>query len=132
MDTMKSSDPLAVRSQSVHLKPRSARALRRRGLCLFAAGVGAVLAFAATPVAAVPLVVSSPDSRLVAQVDTDNNGHLTWSLRRDRNLVIEPSPLGLTVDGQDLGQEVTLGQAKSRILRERYPWRGGKRWATNY
>lgn len=81
---------------------------------------------------AAPIILSSPNSRLVAVVDTNHAGQLTWSLRQSRQTLIEPSPLGLNVDGQDLGEAAVPGKPKTRTIRERYPWRGGKRWAINH
>lgn len=72
-----------------------------------------------------------PSGTLVGQVTTDAEGRLTWSLRRADTPQILPSPLGLVVDGTDLGRGVTVAAPTVASIDETYPWRGIKRTATN-
>lgn len=77
----------------------------------------------------------SPDGRVigrVALVEGQGQAQLTWSLRCDGVEVLESAPLGLVIDGVDLGRGSTVGEPRRTEIREVYPWRGGKRMATNH
>ena len=78
------------------------------------------------------MVIKSPDGRLAVQVGTDKAGQLTYELSREDVVVIEPSPLGLTVDGTPLGRGVSLGQPQRWGLDESYAWRGVHSRARNH
>jgi len=79
-----------------------------------------------------PVRLASPAQIVTAQLETDANGRLHWSLQRRGAKLIEPSPLGITVGDVDLGAGVRLGEPSLRLVLESYPWRGGKRMATNH
>ncbi|HOY60216.1 MAG TPA: glycoside hydrolase family 97 N-terminal domain-containing protein, partial [Verrucomicrobiota bacterium] len=74
---------------------------------------------------------TSPGGGLSARVEPDSEGRLVWSLRRGEAILIEPSRLGISVNGADLGVGVTLGGVSIREIDERYVWRGVKAQATN-
>lgn len=96
--------------------------------CLLSALLVAGLATTSTFAAA----LTSPGGTLAGRVDADPQGRLTWSLERAGRAVIEPSPLGITVNGADLGSGVTVGEPEIRVINEPYPWRGVKNQATNH
>ncbi len=74
----------------------------------------------------------SPSGNLTAVVRVEG-GRAVWSLQRRDTVIIEPSPLGIRVSGADHGALVhTLREAGAGSVREVYPWRGGKAWATNH
>ena len=73
----------------------------------------------------------SPHKNIRARVALDSEGRLVWSLHRKGIAVVEPSPLGITVDGLDYGKGCLPGEAITSRIREVYPWRGGKSRATN-
>lgn len=75
---------------------------------------------------------SSPGGDLTARVNVDAGGRLTWSLARGSDELIAATPLGIVVDGSDLGLGVSLGEAVVSEVVEVYPWRGNKRQATNH
>lgn len=78
------------------------------------------------PVQAGPQEFDSPGKETRARIDIDSSGRLVWSLQRGAISVVEPSPLGITVDGVDLGQGIVPGKADARQVDEVFPWRGGK------
>lgn len=82
--------------------------------------------------AAEPVSVSSPSGIIKINVETDASGTLTWSVERNEKTVIAASPLGLTVDGQNLGESVTLGKSQSRIINETYSIYGNHSTAINH
>lgn len=95
---------------------------------------GAVCCAAALPlaaVAAVPLTLSSPDGTLRGEFATDASGALVWSLSRFNQPLLDPARVGVTVDGVDLGADVSLGEAERGALDETYPLHGGKAQAVN-
>lgn len=83
---------------------------------------------------AAPLALASPDGSLVGRIRVDGAAGqgLVWSLSRGGVALVEPSPLGITVDGTPLGQGVRLGKPQVSEIRETFAWRGGKATATNH
>ena len=69
-------------------------------------------------------VLTSPDGRIVASVTVNGEGRLTHSVSMDGRVALEPSPLGITVDGRDLGKGGRLGVPKMREFSESYPFAG--------
>lgn len=87
-------------------------------------------AFAAAALAS-PLDCPSPSGAVRMRIETSADGRLTWSLERGATTVMLPSPLGITVEGVDLGAGVTLGQPTAAVIDESFPMRGGKTTGTN-
>ncbi len=71
--------------------------------------LASVLAFGSVARAAEPLALPGPSSRVTGRLEIAPDGRLTWSLDVAGTSVITPSPLGITVEGTDLGLGVTLG-----------------------
>ena len=78
------------------------------------------------------VIVTSPDGTIEVEVQTDATGQLTWSTRRQDSTVLAAAPLGLTVDGHNLGQSVTLGTPRTRTIDEQYPMWGNHAVAVNH
>lgn len=78
-----------------------------------------------------PLLLPSPTGTLVGRVLRAPDGTLSWSLHRTGRVVIATSPLGITVDGVDLGQDARPGTPEVTEVNATYPWRGGKRTAVD-
>ncbi len=77
----------------------------RLRLLTWCAAIGLMLAAEYhAPAAAIQL--TSPTGQLRATLATAQEGRLTWSVQRAGVVVIEPSPRGITIDGQDLGAGV--------------------------
>lgn len=67
--------------------------------------------------------IASPNGRVIFHISTTQN-HLTHRVTlRDAN-VIDPSPLGIAIDGRDLGSEAPIKDVNRYRVDERYPWRG--------
>jgi alpha-glucosidase len=75
--------------------------------------------------------VASPDGAVELRVLTDDPSRLRWSVSLRGRPVVEPSPLGVVVDGVDLGAGVAVGRADAYRADERYPWRGVHAVAVN-
>jgi alpha-glucosidase len=71
------------------------------------------------------VAVSSPDGKVSATF-TVTDGRLTCTVQRAGTTILEPSPLGIVIDGVDLGKGVKLGEPETSVIDERYPWRGVK------
>lgn len=95
-------------------------------LLLGFAGTG--LVFASTPEK--PVVVTSPDGRLQAELTTAH-GALQYSILMDGKQVLAPSVLGIRSDGIELGQNVHLGPAKFKDGHESYRFFGAHALAVN-
>jgi alpha-glucosidase len=78
------------------------------------------------------VVVKSPDGRMAVQVGADGAGRLTYTLSREGEVIVEPSPLGVTADGTPLGRGVSLGQPQRWGEDETYAWRGVHSRARNH
>lgn len=69
------------------------------------------------------VAVKSPNGEIRLEIFSAN-GRLTFAVQRAGRPVIDPSPLGLLLDGNDLGRGVELGEAETYRFDERYPTRG--------
>ncbi len=94
--------------------------------------VGVCVFFAQVALGAEGVVVKSPDGRLTMQVGADATGRPVYQLSRDDIAVIEPSPLGVTVNGTSLGRGVTFGKPQRWGVDQTYPWRGVHSKARNH
>src|SRR5207247_10562223 len=87
-------------------------------LLLVIPGCIATEAFGAAEVA-----VTSPD-RKVRFMAFVRDGHLRYQATLNEQPLIEPSALGIAVDGVDLGQGAAIGAVDRYRLDESYPWPG--------
>ncbi|MCF7972934.1 MAG: glycoside hydrolase family 97 N-terminal domain-containing protein, partial [Phycisphaerae bacterium] len=78
------------------------------------------------------LSLASPDETVTVILRTTVQGRLTCSITQAGNMVIEPSPLGVTLEGVDLGLGVSLGQPARREIKDTYVSRGVKSRAINH
>ncbi|MBN2162515.1 MAG: glycoside hydrolase family 97 N-terminal domain-containing protein [Pontiellaceae bacterium] len=78
------------------------------------------------------VTVVSPNGIIQIDVLADDAGNLTWSVEREGKMVFAASPLGLTVDGQNIGDSVTIGKPQSRTINETYPIYGNHSTAVNH
>lgn len=78
------------------------------------------------------LEVLSPGGRVKSIFWVDEDGMLTYSIQHCGLVAIEPSPLGITIDGADLGNGVRLEQPHRSELNETYPFQGSHTVATNH
>jgi alpha-glucosidase len=74
--------------------------------------------------------VKSPNGEVRLGISTEGE-HLTFAVHRAGRPVIDPSPLGLVVDGTDLGRGAELGEAATYRVDEPYATRGGHSRAVN-
>ena len=70
------------------------------------------------------VTLQSPQGELRIILSLDG-GRLTYRAQLQGKPLIETSPLGIVVDGVDLGQGVTLGKAERYEIDESFPWHGG-------
>ncbi len=75
--------------------------------------------------------VESPDGRVRLEIRTREQGRLSYSVTFRNSGVIEASPLGIVIDGVDLGEGVEIGKAERYRLNERYAGRGVHSEAVN-
>jgi len=69
------------------------------------------------------LRVYSPNGLVSVSLTTDG-GRLIYSVSLGRDVVVEPSPVGIVVDGTNLGAGVDIGRAEPYDVDEKYPWYG--------
>ncbi len=70
------------------------------------------------------VVLRSPDKNVELRVTSGEGGRLSYAITLGGRPVVALSPLGIKVDGVDLGQGSALGHVDRYSLDERYPWRG--------
>jgi len=93
-----------------------------------------VMVWAAALVAAVAeaqVTVVSPNGDIAAVVAPAPSGRLTLRVNLGKKEVLPPSPLGITIDGRDLGKDVTLGDPQTRKFSETYAVMGVHDTAVN-
>jgi alpha-glucosidase len=77
-----------------------------------------------------PVLLSSPRKQIAISISAIG-GRLTWSVTLAGQAVIEPSSLGIVVDGQDLGDGAAIARTENYRVDETYPWRGVHAVAVN-
>ena len=80
-----------------------------------------------------PVDVTSPGRRLVVRLfpATQATPHLTWQVTLQGGMVIEPSRLGIVLDGRNLGQGARITHVEAYRVDEKYAWRGVHSQAVN-
>ncbi len=66
----------------------------------------------------------SPDGKVAAVLSVSAEGRLDYAVAFCGQEVLAPSPLGLTLDGKDLGKVASLTAVNVREVHERFPVRG--------
>jgi hypothetical protein len=87
-------------------------------VCLLACSLVALLtitlertACGADKAKAVSATVVSPNGKIKIEIRTDAAGQLTWSVRCQDQTILAAAPLGLSMDGRNLGpRRATLGR----------------------
>ena len=74
----------------------------------------------------------SPSETVQASIRVDAGGSISYSVKYQGSVVIEPSPLGITVDGVDLGKGVRAGAATRGEISETFRVLGVHSVATNH
>ncbi len=80
-----------------------------------------------------PVDVTSPGRGVAVRIVPPGSGetHFTWRVSLHGTTVLEPSPLGIIVDGQDLGNGANIARVETYRVDEKYPWRGVHGQAVN-
>ncbi|WP_158289342.1 glycoside hydrolase family 97 protein [Paenibacillus flagellatus] len=73
----------------------------------------------------------SPGGTVAARIGLDSGGRLYYEVTSGGRTVIEPSEMGMTVDGSDLGDGVRFEGEERGTIDETYPARGVHRTAVN-
>lgn len=94
------------------------------------AGVATVIGLPA--VAAPAVEVASPDGNVRLRVFVGSDARLSYAFTMRGKPVIEASPMGIIVDGVDLGAGVRTGAVERYRIRETYRWRGVHSRAVNH
>lgn len=66
-----------------------------------------------------PIIMTSPDGGLQAELSVTAGGELRYSLKSGGTTILMPSPMGITIDGIDLGNDVLLIEASDPALTNR-------------
>ncbi len=81
------------------------------------------------------VTLTAPDGGLEVKLYSTDDGRLSYDARRLKpapTQVLERSPLGIVVDGVDLGQNAELAKVQRSPVDEPFPWRGGHSTASNH
>src|SRR5690348_13666023 len=97
---------------------------------LFVTVAVSAAAFASQTHSARPVIVSSPDGKVCAELSA-SGGFLRYRIVVDGKQVLAPSMIGIQTDDVELGQEVILGSARTRKLDEHYHFFGAHAEAVN-
>ena len=63
--------------------------------------------------AAADVTVASPDGKVRFVLSSDAQGHLQYAVTFNSKSIIDPSPLGIVVDGVDLAGGAQIGNAET-------------------
>ncbi|OGC02308.1 glycoside hydrolase, partial [candidate division KSB1 bacterium RBG_16_48_16] len=85
-----------------------------------------------SPLFSKEIAISSPDSSVQFQLSRLENARLAFAATFLNAPVVEKSPIGITVENVDMGQDVEIGNAELYEINETYPWRGVHAQATNH
>jgi alpha-glucosidase len=80
------------------------------------------------------VTILSPQKILQVKVMVNNDGRLCYTVDRlkpAKTVILEQSPMGITIDEKDLGLGVQLGTPEQYKINENYPWRGVHSVAVN-
>lgn len=94
--------------------------------------VGVALVLSGNLRGATPVNVSSPNGKIQAAILVNAAGRLCYTLVRNETVVLEESPLGITVGATDLGDGVTMGESSRNTINGTYAWRGVKAEVINH
>lgn len=64
--------------------------------------------------------LTSPNGKVAAHVGV-SGGRLVLAVQRDGKTVLDPSPLGVMVDGVDLGEDIEIGTSETYTTNTTYP-----------
>jgi len=70
------------------------------------------------------LVLVSPAGRVQFRLMRLEDGRLAYAVTLRGRAVVEPSPLGIVVDGVNLAERAEIGAPRRYRIRETYPWYG--------
>lgn len=74
------------------------------------------------------MVISSPDNKLQVAFEIDSQGQALYSIRLAGKVVLEPSQLGLILNGRSFAEKLTLEKvSEPENIKEEYLMRPGKR-----
>ena len=83
-----------------------------------------VVLFCLSLPAAADVTVASPDGRVRFVLSSDAQSHLAYTVTFNAKNIIDPSPLGIVVDGVDLACGAQIGKTETYKIDETYPWYG--------
>ncbi|MCM2373561.1 glycoside hydrolase family 97 protein [Aporhodopirellula aestuarii] len=76
--------------------------------------------------------MTSPDGQVAVSVFVNEGDVLCYSVKWKSEDIVEPSPLGVTVDGVDFGKRVSIGSPTMSSVDETYATRGVHHLARNH
>ena len=82
-------------------------------------------------VAASAVALTSPSGAVTFRLTVDASHQAVYSIELNKRPVIDESPLGIVVDGKDLGNGAAIGRSEPYAIDDRYPWRGVHSLAIN-
>lgn len=97
---------------------------------LLVAVTGSLPAIAGQPHATKPIIVSSPDGKVKAELSAPG-GVLQYRVLVDGRQVLAPSKLGIAADEVEFGRDATIGASKLRNISEHYRFFGAHAEAVN-
>ncbi len=85
-----------------------------------------IVVLACSSAARAEVVLKSPAGTLETTVSSGSDGQVVYSVTSHGQIVLQPSPIGMVVDGTKLGVDARLNMPKTAKGRVSFPWRGLK------
>ena len=79
-----------------------------------------------------PVSLLSPDGKIAIAVYPNSMGRLMYNVRNNGKTVIDEAALGITVDRQNFGEGITIGEPVFSTADEKYAWQGVHDTARNH
>lgn len=78
------------------------------------------------------LVLASPNEKILGHIEFGSGNQILLSISRGERKIIDRSPLGISVEGYNLGCDATAGTSVFGVIDETYPTRGWHAIARNH
>lgn len=89
-----------------------------------------IIVLAQSPLKEKPIIIKSPDAAINLSI-TNQNGQLGYSINYNKKTIIEPSSLGIWVNGKLIGENAITGKMLLQKVNEVYAYRGVHSMAFN-
>ncbi len=78
-----------------------------------------------------PIIIRSPDRAISLSINNQNS-KLYYTIEFNNKTIVEPSGLGLSINGKFIGEKVTVNKVNQKTVRQAFAYRGVHSMASNH